>query len=228
MNSAGKTFLAALTLSGLLGVGWWVIERPQSEIDPFTSTPQPAQPGVAPNTAIEVAAKETSDPGLPKPDAALLAQIEAASLKLDGIILSVDQMRLVSAPQPLTAQQSITKSSTAQSSAAHASSPQASESLWSDIVRAIKAQLVEVVQIRRVENPDALFLTPEQGALVVERLRLRLLSARIALSLRHDKLFIQDLDQAEQLLSKAFDPEDPRVVAAKQGIGDIRVLKGRL
>ncbi|MEY3931987.1 MAG: hypothetical protein RLZZ259_869, partial [Pseudomonadota bacterium] len=33
MNSAGKTFLAALTLSGLLGVGWWVIERPQSEID---------------------------------------------------------------------------------------------------------------------------------------------------------------------------------------------------
>jgi uncharacterized protein HemX len=57
---------------------------------------------------------------------------------------------------------------------------------------------------------------------------LRLLSVRIALSLRHDKLFIQDLDQAEQLLSKAFDPEDPRVVAAKQGIGDIRVLKGRL
>jgi uncharacterized protein HemX len=137
-------------------------------------------------------------------------------------------MRLVSAPQPLTAQQSIAKSSTAPSSAAHASSPQASESLWSDIVRAIKAQLVEVVQIRRVENPGALFLTPEQGALVIERLRLRLLSARIALSLRQDKLFIQDLDQAEQLLSKAFDPEDPRVVAAKQGIRDIRVIKGRL
>jgi len=113
MNSAGKTFLAALTLSGLLGVGWWVIERPQSEIDRFTSMPQPAQPAVAPNAAIDVAAKETSGPGLPKPDRALLAQIEAASLKLDGIILSVDQMRLVSAPQPLTAQQSIAQPPTA-------------------------------------------------------------------------------------------------------------------
>ena len=65
MNSAGKTFLAALTLSGLLGVGWWVIERPQSEIDRLISAPQPAQPAVAPNAAIDVAAKETS--GLKSP-----------------------------------------------------------------------------------------------------------------------------------------------------------------
>jgi len=208
MNSAGKTFLAALILVGLLGVGWWAIDRPQPE-----PQPEPQQAAVTP---------------IPKPDAALLAQIEAASVRLDGIVLSVDQMRLVSVQHPLTVQPSAAQASIPQSSSAQRQDPQTSESFWSGLFRALKAQLVEVVQVRRIEYPDALFLTPEQGVLVIERLRLRLLSARIALSLRQEKLFIQDLDQAEQLLLRAFDPEDPWVVRAKQGIREIRALQGRL
>jgi uncharacterized protein HemX len=81
-----------------------------------------------------------------------------------------------------------------------------------------------MVRIRRVENPEAIFLSPEQGALVTERLRLRLLSARIALVARQDKIFAQDIGQAEKILAEVFESQNSRVMAHRKTLASIKGL----
>jgi uncharacterized protein HemX len=86
----------------------------------------------------------------------------------------------------------------------------------------MKNRLFDVVQIRKVDNPDAFFMTPEQAALVAERLRLRLLSARTALLTRQEDLFTQDMLVAEKILNQVFDAAAPEVIATKSALLSIK------
>ncbi|MBU3720435.1 MAG: hypothetical protein FGM22_06710, partial [Burkholderiaceae bacterium] len=86
----------------------------------------------------------------------------------------------------------------------------------------------DMVRIRRVENPEAVFLTPEQGALVTERLRLRLLSAKIALVSRQDKIFAQDIAQAEKILGDVFDPQSPKVASHRKTLSALNLLAEKI
>lgn len=92
------------------------------------------------------------------------------------------------------------------------------QSLWAAFWSDMKSRLFDVVQIRKVDNPDAFFMTPEQAALVAERLRLRLLSARTALLTRQEALFTQDMLVAEKILNQVFDATAPEVIATKASL----------
>jgi len=141
----------------------------------------------------------------------LLAQRDIAGLaaQLEAIVADIDRLPLVSAPRPLT--QAPRPAAPAQPAVADGVLPSL-QSIWSGI----QTRFLEVVQIRRVDNPQALFLTPEQGALVVERLRLRLLSARVGLMSRQDKLLQYDLEQSLFILNQAFDSEHDGVRGHRQ------------
>jgi uncharacterized protein HemX len=96
------------------------------------------------------------------------------------------------------------------------------QSLWVAFWSDMKNRLFDVVQIRKVDNPDAFFMTPEQAALVAERLRLRLLSARTALLTRQEDLFTQDMLVAEKILNQVFDAAAPEVIATKSALLSIK------
>jgi uroporphyrinogen III methyltransferase/synthase len=76
---------------------------------------------------------------------------------------------------------------------------------WQTFVRGVTQQLSSLVQVRRIDNADAMLVAPDQGYLLRENVKLRLLSARIALFSRDEKLMNADLEAAQQALARYFD-----------------------
>lgn len=99
---------------------------------------------------------------------------------------------------------------------------------WQEIADRLMAKIAEVVRVRRVDDPRAILLTPDQSSLMAERLSLRLLSARLALLSRQEAIFLQDIAQAQQLLTQIFDPQDSRVVAYQQMLGQFAQLSNKV
>jgi uncharacterized protein HemX len=78
----------------------------------------------------------------------------------------------------------------------------------------IAAEFSDLVRIREVDAPEVLLLTTEQGRLVRQQLKLRLLGARLALLARNDKLYHADLESAQTLLALYFEGRHTSVANA--------------
>jgi len=155
-------------------------------------------------------------------DRQTLAQLQSVDIvalarQLDVIVADIDQLPLISAPRPLM-----------ERSQPKASPPTGALPAWQEILNGLESRLADVIRIRRVENPEAVFLTPEQGALVAERLRLRLLSARFALISRQDKLLESDIAQSLKILEQAFDTEHERVRMHRETLRNVVKTAGTL
>jgi uroporphyrin-3 C-methyltransferase len=83
------------------------------------------------------------------------------------------------------------------------------------------AEARALLRVTRVEHPEALLLTPEQSHFVREGLRLRLLSARLALLARQFDIVQTDVAAASALIERYFDAESLRVQAARAVLADI-------
>lgn len=76
---------------------------------------------------------------------------------------------------------------------------------WAKLGREIWQDMKQLVRIQNMENPEAPLLAPSQAYFLRENLRLRFLSARIAL-LRHDEAtYKSDLKAADAWLHRYFD-----------------------
>ena len=155
-------------------------------------------------------------------DRQTLAQLQSVDIvalarQLDVIVADIDQLPLISAPRPLM-----------ERSQPKASPPTGALPAWQEILNGLESRLADVIRIRRVENPEAVFLTPEQGALVAERLRLRLISARFALISRQDKLLESDIAQSLKILEQAFDTEHERVRMHRETLRNVVKTAGTL
>ena len=62
-----------------------------------------------------------------------------------------------------------------------------------------------LVRIRDMETPDIALVTPAQAYFLRENLKLRLLSARVALLARDEPSFRDDLREAQAWIAKYFD-----------------------
>lgn len=81
---------------------------------------------------------------------------------------------------------------------------------WAGQARqATLAELRELVNVRRIDAPDALLLAPEQGTWLRTNVRLRLTEARIALLSRQGELWRADLAAATQAVRQYADPAAP-------------------
>ncbi len=84
------------------------------------------------------------------------------------------------------------------------------QELWDELKR--------LVQIRRVEGNEAVLLPPDQAYFLRENLRLRLLSARLALMAQDEAAFHADLKAASDTLARYFNTRDAGVAAAMKEI----------
>lgn len=79
--------------------------------------------------------------------------------------------------------------------------------LWNDIAQSLSSQ----ISIERLDRRDVALLSPQQSAYLRENLRLRLMSARLALLQRNGKIFREDVSQAQDWLQRYFDTQSAPV-----------------
>ncbi|KHK57565.1 uroporphyrin-III methyltransferase [Ralstonia sp. A12] len=169
--------------------------------------------------------------------------LSGAAIRLDDAINGIDMLPLVSSAQPLDAEQAAqapkARSAKNAKAAAPASAPAASTQAgtgWSAGVRAwwgrlwgdVRNELGQIVQVRRVDQTEALLLSSDQAWFLRENLKLRLMNARLALLSRNDAVFRADLGRADTLLSRYFDTQSPRVSAVQNLLAQVRTMVGTL
>lgn len=76
----------------------------------------------------------------------------------------------------------------------------------------------QLIQIRRMDKPEAALLTPEQAFFLRENIKLRLLSARSSLLQRNEAAFRTDVAAIKRYLNDYFDTQMPMTQGALQVI----------
>jgi uroporphyrin-3 C-methyltransferase len=128
------------------------------------------------------------------------------SVRLDALAHEVDRMALAMYERP--------SEEAAPAAAAHdAVLVRVAKEAWQDIR--------SLVRIQRVESEEVPLVSPTQQFFLRENLRMRLLSARIALLAREEPTFRADVRSAEEWLKRYFDTRDKQVGAA---LGSLRQL----
>jgi len=87
------------------------------------------------------------------------------------------------------------------------------DSAWIRFLHGLWNDLRSVIRIQVEDHPPAPLITPEQSFFLRENLRLRLLSARLALLARDDRSFKADLSAARDWLNEYFDKGNRQVQA---------------
>ncbi|MFM0552934.1 fused uroporphyrinogen-III synthase HemD/membrane protein HemX [Paraburkholderia sediminicola] len=136
--------------------------------------------------------------------AAPSTDLTGMAIKLDNAIDQVDELPLSGeAPIAHATPQAATWADTAKVAAA--TGEPRWKVWWREVSTGIGQQLTSLVQVRRIDNADAMLVTPDQGYFVRENLKLRLLSARLALLSRNETTLKSDLQAAENALTRYFD-----------------------
>lgn len=89
--------------------------------------------------------------------------------------------------------------------------------LWTEL----RVELRQMATVRRIDREVPPLLAPEQAWFLRENLRLRLLSARLALLARDEAGFRGDLQAAADWLARYFDGGDPAVAALAASLGEL-------
>ena len=174
-----------------------------------------------------------------------VAVVDMASLaiKLDEAVRLVDDLPLLAQAErrPATAVAgSVAASRLAQagSAAASAGTQSAPKTLaqgwswlidtWGSVGGRVWAEARNLVRVTRIDNPEAMLVTPEQGWFLRENLKLRLLNARLALLSRQFDTVQADLRDVQANLDRYFDRTARRTVLAadlvRQVAGQARQL----
>ena len=85
--------------------------------------------------------------------------------------------------------------------------PEAIARLAQQLGSSLFAAIRDLFRVTRVDHADALLAAPQQSYFLRERLRLHLMSARLAALWRNDALFRSDVQQALSMLQRYFDPK---------------------
>ena len=92
---------------------------------------------------------------------------------------------------------------------------------WQEFSAGIGQQLTSLVQVRRIDNADAMLVSPDQGYFVRENLKLRLLSARLALLSRNQTTLKSDLHAADAALARYFDNASKRTQTVRDRVKEV-------
>ncbi|MFT4067890.1 fused uroporphyrinogen-III synthase HemD/membrane protein HemX [Paraburkholderia sp.] len=151
-----------------------------------------------------VAVRKAIAQDIDKLKAAPSTDLTGLAIKLDNAIDHVATLPLSGeAPIPHATPHAATWADTAKVAAA---TGKPRWEVWIDeVTHGIGEQLTSLVQVRRIDNADAMLVTPDQGYFVRENLKLRLLSARLALLSRNQTTLKSDLQAAQSSLTRYFD-----------------------
>jgi uroporphyrinogen III methyltransferase/synthase len=138
--------------------------------------------------------------------------ITGLAIKLDDAIAQIDTMPLLgeakSTHKPGEANNT-SASAVAAASSASAGSPWRNwlSQLGDDFGHSLRG----LVQVRRIDNPDAMLVAPDQGYYLRANLKLRLLSARLSLLARNPATLKSDLEAASAAVKRYGDPASQQV-----------------
>ena len=108
--------------------------------------------------------------------------------------------------------------------APQAAAPAANLSWWENAWQKSLAALKGMVEVRRLNNNDAMLMAPDQAYFVRENLRLRLLDARTALLQHNSEVYLNDLNSAEAAVKQYFDTSSPATQSWLREAGDLKAL----
>jgi uroporphyrin-3 C-methyltransferase len=92
------------------------------------------------------------------------------------------------------------------------------ESSSSRFGRELWREIKGLVQVRRMDAQDTALLAPQQAYFLRQNLKLRLLTARIALLAHDEGSYKADLTAAQGWLKRYFNTRDARIVAARASL----------
>jgi len=174
---------------------------------------------LAGNVKAAIIALEGADTRLQrlnKPQFTALRRAIAADLANLRAVPSLDEVGASARIEALVARHAGWPLASAQASEA-VPAPRAS-SRATDIGQELWSELKRLVQIRRIEGNEAVLLPPDQAYFLRENLRLRLLSARLALLAQDQAAFQADLYAVSTMLNRYFNTRDAGVADALKEI----------
>jgi uroporphyrin-3 C-methyltransferase len=124
-----------------------------------------------------------------------------------GISLKLDQLQAAVPSLPFSMDERLPPPA--------AATPAAAEPAWRTLLRDAWAEIRQLVRVEVADRPAAPLLAPTQQYFIRENLKLRLLSARIALVNRDDSTFKADLAAADNWLKVYFDTRAKPVQAVQ-------------
>lgn len=138
--------------------------------------------------------------GLPPMD------VDALSRRLESLIRRVEELPLAAHARPVPQP---------------AAQPEPTGKPWLDFLRLAWYDLKSLVRIERLEEPAAPLLAPEQAFFLRENVKLRLLSARLALLGRDEVSYRADLAAVGGLLERHFDTRARSTAEALAEVADL-------
>lgn len=150
------------------------------------------------------------------------------STDLSGLVVKLDQLVQAAEVMPLLVdakpalRSAIIKPATAPASASQATASNAWSRFWSDLGRTLWDESRQLIQVRRLDQPEAMLLTPSQAYFVRENLKLRLLNARLQVLSRNEAAFRQDVLSARQTVAKYFDLQQKSVQTSLQTLDQLQ------
>ncbi|HTD89336.1 MAG TPA: uroporphyrinogen-III C-methyltransferase [Burkholderiales bacterium] len=133
------------------------------------------------------------------------------SVRIDTLIAAADKLPLAAETRPPGEAASAPAATTAQG-----------DGKWSRFWREVWTDLRQLVRVQRIESVEVPLLAPTQAYFLRENLKLRLLTARIALLTRDQATFRGDLKAAQDWLARYFDARDKAVVVASTALAALQ------
>jgi uroporphyrin-3 C-methyltransferase/uroporphyrinogen III methyltransferase/synthase len=150
-----------------------------------------------------------------------LADFAAAVSRLDSLASVVDRLPMVADATRGTPARPSVESETA-SSPGLRGLPQRVMRTGALGWDAFITEMRQLVRVQRVDQPDALLLSPDQRFFARENLRLQLLNARLNLLARNQSLFRADIARALESLDRWFDGSQASVGAASDSLRQLQ------
>lgn len=98
-------------------------------------------------------------------------------------------------------------------------------SWWQNAWNKMRFSLQGLVEVRHLDNNDAMLIAPEQAYFVRENLRLRMMDAHLALMQRNSEVYQNDLANAEAAVRQYFDGSSPATQSWLKELADLKTLQ---
>jgi uroporphyrin-3 C-methyltransferase len=138
------------------------------------------------------------------------ADVSGMALRLENVVVSVDDMPLAFAAEPR----------------GDAKTVRAKAGFWAELGRELWGEMKQLVRVERLDRPDPGLLAPSHAFFLRENLKLRLINARLSLLQRDGKSFRDDVRQARLWIERYFDVRSQSAsaaLAALKQLGDMDV-----
>lgn len=159
-----------------------------------------------------------------------LADVSGATLKLENVVAAVDGFPLAFEQRPKSAPPTTRVSPKVIAKPAASAVP-----TDLGVVDGLRQMIAEIwqdarqlVRIERLDLSEQALLTPPQIYFLRENLKLRLLSARVALLQRNGRVYREELQQAQRNLTRFFDTRATNVQMASDALKQLMDKSGNL